>query len=181
MAFNARRVVASTDESGNSYFAIDGPAPQVVDQPGRGLVFHELWNTDGADRDTGIEGDPGARAVSHHPTPAGTKLRVVEFLPDQPRDADAVRADLATLGAEDIATEGGSDPTFHANDTVDYNIILSGEIFAVTQRGETLLRAGDVLIQRGTAHTWSNRSGAPCVYASIMVSALPLEVEDRPS
>lgn len=181
MAFTARRVVANTDEDGASYFAMDGPAPQIVDQPGRGLVFHELWNTDGVDGDTGSEDDPGAREVSHHPTPGGTKVRIVEFLPDQTRDAGAVRADLARLGAEDIATEGSTDPTFHANDTVDYNIILSGEIYAVTQREETLLRAGDVLIQRGTAHTWSNRSDVPCVYASIMVSAQPLEAQDRSS
>ena len=62
----------------------------------------------------------------------------------------------------------------HRNETVDYNIILKGEIHAKTDAGEVLLRAGDVLIQRGTAHTWHNRSAAPCVFASIMVSAGPL-------
>ena len=62
----------------------------------------------------------------------------------------------------------------HRNETVDYNIVLSGEVVAVTECDETLLRAGDVMIQRGTAHTWHNRSGRPCVFASVMVSARPL-------
>ena len=70
-------------------------------------------------------------------------------------------------------TRFNADPTFHRNDTVDYNLILSGRIVALTESGEVELGPGDVLIQRGTAHTWSNRWSEPCVYASIMVSALP--------
>ena len=61
-----------------------------------------------------------------------------------------------------------------AVDTVDYAICLEGEIWAVLDEGETLMRAGDVLIQRGTYHAWSNRSDRVCRVAFILVDATPL-------
>jgi quercetin dioxygenase-like cupin family protein len=65
-------------------------------------------------------------------------------------------------------------PAMHKTATVDYAIVLSGEIWALLDEGETLLRAGDVLVQRGTNHAWSNRSAAPCLVAFILVSASPV-------
>ena len=173
MITNVRRVVASMRDNGTSEYSMDGPAPQVLEQPGRGLIFHELWATDGVDTDDPSE-DPGARPVSHHPVPGGTCIRVVEFLPDSERDKGNVVAEMTSIRATERIVDN-EDPTFHRNDTVDYNIIISGEIVAVTERDEVLLKAGDVLIQRGTAHTWSNRSSEPCVYASVMVTAEPLK------
>ena len=169
-----RRVVTANDDDGRSYFWIDGPAGSVLDQPGRGLTFHELWATDGPLASNEGGEDTGARPVEHHPTHGGTRFRIVEFLPDEAQQEALADADFAELNADDIRTDDGDDPTMHRNETVDYNIILRGEIYAKTDAGEVLLRAGDVLIQRGTAHTWHNRSGAPCVFASIMVSAEPL-------
>jgi quercetin dioxygenase-like cupin family protein len=62
----------------------------------------------------------------------------------------------------------------HKTDTIDYAIVVSGEIYAVMEKGEVLLRAGDSLIQRGTNHAWSNRTEEPCVVAFVMVSAKPV-------
>ena len=62
----------------------------------------------------------------------------------------------------------------HKTPTVDYVIVLSGEIYAVMDQGETLLRAGETLVQRGTNHAWSNRSEAPCLVACILVSVSPV-------
>ncbi|HEY8596762.1 MAG TPA: cupin domain-containing protein [Devosiaceae bacterium] len=173
MTITVRRVVTATNDQGKSYFMIDGAAGAVLDQPGRGLVFHELWETDGPlARLTGTE-DAGARPVTHHPPPGGTRFRIVEFLPDQMQRPDEAAADYSVIGATQTLVQGAADPSMHRNETVDYNIVLSGEIYAVSDTGEVLLKAGDVLIQRGTAHTWHNRSSAPCVFASIMVSAEP--------
>lgn len=172
MTGQIRRIVAAVNADGLSEHVIDGTAPQVFAQPGRGLTFHELWTTDGVGADGGIEHDPGARPVSHHPIPGGTSVRIVVFEPDATRISADVDADMAAIGAES-RTVANEDPTFHRNDTVDYNIILSGEIYAVTEQDEVRLGPGDVLIQRGTAHTWSNRSDEPCVYASVMVTAEP--------
>jgi quercetin dioxygenase-like cupin family protein len=62
----------------------------------------------------------------------------------------------------------------HKTSTVDYAIVLKGEIHAVMEKGETLLRAGDVLVQRGTNHSWSVRGSEPALVAFILVSAKPL-------
>ena len=94
------------------------------------------------------------------------------FLPDSEHDETSVSGDFESMDV--VRQVESNDPTMHRNETVDYNIILSGEIFAVTEEGEMLLRPGDVIIQRGTAHTWRNRSDRPCVFASVMVSAEPL-------
>lgn len=169
-----RRVVTATAADGASYFLIDGEAGAVLEQPGRGLTFHELWATDGPLASNEGTSDDGARPVSHHPAVAGTKLRIVEFLPDEVQQPDRAGADFASLGATSIVTGDSVDPSMHRNETTDYNIIISGEIYATTDAGEVLLRAGDVLIQRGTSHTWHNRSGAPCVFASVLVSAEPV-------
>ncbi|MEP3278267.1 MAG: cupin domain-containing protein [Stappiaceae bacterium] len=173
MAFSVKRVVTANDEFGKSYFLHNDVAQTVVVQPGRQLTFHELWETDGPlASNIGTE-DTALRPISHHPPVGGTRFRIVELMPDKVENAGAVAEDFSLIEASDIQVKGAKDPTMHRNESVDYNIILSGEVVAVTDREETLLRAGDVLIQRGTAHTWHNRSQTPCVFASVMVSAEP--------
>lgn len=174
MPFEVRRVVTANDENGRSYFLFEGRADTVVPQGGRGLTFHELWETDGPLASNEGTEDAGARPVHHHPPDGGTKFRIVELMPQEAKPAEAVDQDFADIDAAGIQVEGSEDPTMHRNESVDYNIILSGEVVAVTERDETLLRPGDVLIQRGTAHTWHNRGTVPCVFASVMVSAAPL-------
>ncbi len=170
---NVRRVVTATGPHG-SYFMIDGPAAAVSDQMGRGLAFHELWVTDGPLASNEGTADAGARPVAHHPPDGGTLLRIVEFLPDEEQVADQADMDFDRIGGGNLRVGDESDPSMHRNQTVDYNVVLSGEIFAKTDAGELLLRPGDVLVQRGTAHTWHNRSSEPCVFLSVMVSAHPL-------
>lgn len=174
MPIHFRRVVTANTEGGSSYILHDGPPTQIAEQPGRALTFYELWETDGPLASNAGTEDAGARPITHHPPEGGTRFRMVELLPDVEQRADAVDQDFDAIAAADIQVEGAEDPTMHRNETVDYNIILSGEVVAVTDEDEILLKAGDVLIQRGTAHTWHNRSDRPCVFASVMVSAKPL-------
>ncbi|HEX4297043.1 MAG TPA: cupin domain-containing protein [Devosia sp.] len=173
MGFSPRRIVTATDPDGRSYFMIDGPAGNVLEQPGRGLTFHEMWITDGPLASNAGTADAAAVPVEHHPPHGGSRIRIVEFLPDTQRESGQAAADFAAVGASERVV-GDVDDGMHRNDTVDYNIILRGEIHACTDAGELLLRAGDVLIQRGTKHTWRNRSDSPCIFASIMISAEPL-------
>jgi quercetin dioxygenase-like cupin family protein len=65
-------------------------------------------------------------------------------------------------------------PGFHKTDTIDYAIVLKGEIWALMDEGETLLRQGDVLVQRGTNHAWSNRTEEPAVLAFVLIDAKPV-------
>ena len=65
-------------------------------------------------------------------------------------------------------------PGFHKTATIDYAIVLSGEIYALMDEGEVLLKAGDVLVQRGTNHAWSNRTEQPCCIAFVLIDAEPV-------
>jgi quercetin dioxygenase-like cupin family protein len=80
---------------------------------------------------------------------------------------------FSSIDAGHAPLSGHDDPMMHITNTVDYIIVLQGEIYAVMDQGETLLRPGDVLIQRGTNHSWHNRSDEPCVIAAVLVSADP--------
>jgi hypothetical protein len=173
MAHSVKRVVTANDKNGKSYFLFNGIADTVIEQPGRQLTFHELWESDGPLASNESTEDAAKRPISHHPPVGGTRFRIVELMPESESDAHSVADDFSRISAPDIQVEGSDDPTMHRNETVDYNIIISGEVVAVTDMDETVLRAGDVLIQRGTAHTWHNRSDATCIFASVMVSAEP--------
>ncbi|MGE5147909.1 MAG: cupin domain-containing protein, partial [Candidatus Eiseniibacteriota bacterium] len=70
-------------------------------------------------------------------------------------------------------------PAMHCTNTVDYIYILSGEIWALMDEGEVLLRPGDSLIQRGTNHAWSNRSDAPCRFLAVLVDAEPVAARGK--
>src|SRR5204862_3636343 len=109
------------------------------------------------------------------PPQNGTIVRIVEFPPDntRPQDSDS-HAGFKAIGAGHAQDRKSADPMMHRTSTVDYIIVLKGEIYAVMDKGETLLRAGDILIQRGTNHSWSVRGNEPCIVAAILVNATPL-------
>ena len=106
--------------------------------------------------------------------------RVVEFPPDsQWRSHADGRAAFGSIGAGHVSDRMSSDPLMHRTDTVDYAVVLKGEIHALMDRGDTLLRPGDVLVQRGTNHSWSVRGSEPCIVAFTLVSAAPLGKAQR--
>jgi naringenin degradation protein FdeH len=171
-----RRVVTGHDRQGKSIIASDGPSPHVLTLPGRpdfGLT--NLWVTDASPADNGGDADAAARPIHLEPPDRGSIFRVVEFPPDQVAAGFDRDAAFAAMGASHAMDPDASrHPGMHRTATVDYAIVLSGEIYAVMDEGETRLRAGDCLVQRGTNHAWSNRSDAPCLVAFILVSARPL-------
>ncbi len=172
-----RRIVTGHNEQGRSIFVSDGPSPHVLTIPGVptfGLT--NLWVTDGAPADNSGSKDAAQRNVVLEPPPSGSIFRVVEFPPDATLAGKFDRkAAFEAMGAGHAMDESASrHPGMHKTSTVDYAIVLSGEIWAVMDEGETLMRAGDVLVQRGTNHAWSNRSNAPCLVAFILLSARPV-------
>ncbi len=171
-----RRVVTGHNAAGKSIFIMDGPAPTVFDRgPGRTCVT-ELWETRTSPAD-----NTGNAEVTDHPNrlpppPNGSVFRVVEYPPDRLRVATLRRPgeshDTAREGyVRDLAN--ARHPGFHKTDTVDYAIVLSGEIYALMDEGEVLLKAGDVLVQRGTNHAWSNRTDQPVQIAFVLIDAKP--------
>jgi hypothetical protein len=158
-----RRIVTGDDAQGRSMIVEDAPARAVRSSPERpGYRSVNLWRTTeaspmpiGAPDD--IEAHKGILPPKH-----GTILRIIDF-PPEPKDPEERRRRIhATFGG--MYTDAthdkrdGAHPGMHLTDTIDYAIVLEGEIWSVMDVGETLMRAGDVLIQRGTNHAWANRS-----------------------
>jgi mannose-6-phosphate isomerase-like protein (cupin superfamily) len=171
-----RRVVTGHNSKGKSVIVSDGASPHALALPGRtdfGLT--NLWVTEGSPASNEGNADAAARPVVLEPPPGGTIFRVVEFPPDKAAGGFDREVAFAAMGAgHAMDPDGSRHPGMHKTASVDYAIVLSGEIYALMDEGETLLRAGDCLVQRGTNHAWSNRSDAPCLVAFILVSATPV-------
>ena len=174
--WRARRIVTATDQDGKSYFHSDGKAENYKEMTGmNGLYLTDLWETKGPSADNRGTDDATSRPVRLEPPDGGTILRIVEFPPDKDwRGKGDVSGAFSSIGAGHAPVAGHGDPMMHITSTVDYIIVLEGEIYAVMDKGETLLKQGDVLIQRGTNHSWNNRSDRPCVIAAVLVSADPV-------
>jgi len=171
-----RRVVTGHDGRGRSVIVSDGPSPHVLTIPGRtDFALTNLWVTDRAPASNAGNADAAARPVVLEPPRSGAIFRIVEFPPDQAPGGFDRKAAFSAMGAHHAMDPDASrHPGMHKTDTVDFALVLSGEIWALMDEGETLLRSGDTLVQRGTNHAWSNRSDQPCLVAFILVSAAPL-------
>jgi hypothetical protein len=175
MLWRVRRVVTGHDKQGKSGFLMDGHAPNVKEMASMpGLALTDLWETAGSPARNDGRADAAARPVRLEPPKNGTILRIVEFPPDgQWRDTAEAAAAFKSIGAGHASDKSSADPMKHKTATVDYIIVLRGEIHALMDTGETLLKAGDILIQRGTNHSWSVRGNEPCIVAAILVDAKP--------
>ena len=177
MGNQIRRVVTGHDANGKAIVTSDGPAPFVHINPRiSGLSSTDIWRT----------GDMPATIVAEHdeptlgprrqlPTKTGTVVRITRFPPetDEVRNmsVDDARAAFDALGNEEGSTfgRGGHHPLMHRTETIDYAIILSGEINMLLDDTDVLLKAGDVVVQCGTNHAWNNRSGQNCDVAFVLI------------
>lgn len=172
-----RRVVTGHDEQGRSIVVSDGPAPFVHINP----ADPEWYSTD-VFRSVGAPAAIAAQPVEttegprrQLPTPRGTVIRVNNFPPEpeavrRMTPEDAQRA-FASLGNAQAATfgKGGRHPLMHRTETIDYAIVVSGEITMLLDVGEVVLKAGDILVQCGTNHAWVNRSNAPAIVIFVLI------------
>lgn len=168
-----RRVVTGDDAQGASSIVADGPSPAVRLVPERpGYRVTNLWCTQASPASVHAP-DRIAEHQGVAPPPGGTVLRIIDF-PPEPKDPQVLEQMLhATFGSmyrdAQHAPKPGEHPGMHRTATVDYALMLEGELVAIMDKGETTLRAGDVLIQRGTNHAWANRSGQAARVAFILV------------
>src|SRR5260370_33819283 len=175
MVHRIRRVVTGHDRDGKSIFIEDRKAPNVLEMASMpGVALTDLWRTKTSPASNSGGKDAAAGKIKLEPPASGTILRIVEFPPDKAwrKTADAKKA-FASIGAGGAPDHASGDPMMHATATVDYIIVLKGEIYAIMDKGEKLLRPGDILIQRGTNHSWSVRTDQRCVIAAILVGAKP--------
>jgi quercetin dioxygenase-like cupin family protein len=163
-----RRVVTGHDASGKAIVLTDSAAPnQKVRQTG--LVSTLLWVTDETPADTSSTVDRAARDIGVPPPPNGSILRVVDFPPEA---AGGTKVDNATILRE-MGVAAGSAPVRHAHmhrtRSVDYAIVLSGEIDMLLDDSEVHLKAGDILVQQGTNHAWVNNGNDVCRIAFVLI------------
>jgi len=165
MAKTFRRIVTGHNPQGKSIFVSDGQSPATFHRAGF-TTISDYWVTDNTPASNAGNDEGAPKNFSLPPPHAGSVFRVVDLPPDKTR--------YAAAGAQPDHAVAGRHPGFHKTDTIDYAIVLEGEVWAMMDEGEDkLMKAGDVLVQRGTSHAWSNRSDRNCVIAFILIDAKP--------
>lgn len=171
-----RRIVTGHNARGQAVATEVGPLPTVVPIPAvPGTVFHEVWSTAATPAPVGNTPDPTLAALILPPPKHGTRIRFVDIPPDTAellaRGAPKMKEAFAQIGDAAASTAHGDSPhpLMHRTETVDYGVVIDGELTLVLDDSEVLLRRGDVVIQRGTNHAWANRSGAVCRMLFVLV------------
>ena len=148
MALNLRRVVTGHDADGRAVIKIDEITKNPPSgRPGRSACV--VWTTEGFPVDNTGDEDGGTRQVGTTLN-NGTVFRVVEFMP-------------------------GVSPRVHRTDSIDYAVVMSGEIDMELDDSVVHLKAGDVVVQRGTIHNWVNNGSESCVIAFVLIDAKPVQ------
>jgi mannose-6-phosphate isomerase-like protein (cupin superfamily) len=179
MARPTRRVVTGHDPSGRAVVLIDGAAPNAKLREATGLTSTLLWVTDESPADNSGSADSAEREIGVAPPPRGSIFRMVDFPPAANVGAVDNAAMLKEMG---IAGGGHADPrhaTMHRTRSIDFAVVISGEIDMLLDDSEVHLEAGDVLVQRGTNHAWVNRGKESCRIAFVLIDAEELALENR--
>jgi mannose-6-phosphate isomerase-like protein (cupin superfamily) len=171
MAKAVRRVVTGHDTSGKAVVLTDSPAPNQK-QRDSGLVSTLLWATDETPADISGSRDRAERELGVAPPAGGSVLRVVDF---PPLTAEAAaKLDWTAIHREmSLESHGAAarHPFTHRTRSIDYAIVLEGEIDMLLDDSEVHLRAGDILVQQGTSHAWVNNSNTNCRIAFVLIDA----------
>ena len=144
MSINVRRVVTGHDDQGRAKVLIDETVKNVASQR-PGALYSVIWSSEGFPANNDGDADPSGKKIGTTISD-GTVFRIVSFGP-------------------------GVAPRNHRTDLIDYAVVMSGEIDMELDVGKVHLKAGDVLVQRGTIHNWVNTGSEPCVIAFTLVSA----------
>jgi hypothetical protein len=171
-----RRIVTGHDAEGQAVIQSAAPPTRVVDLSDHGPRFYEVWNTRETPARIDRDGqEPHEAKLTLTPPRNGTRIRVLDIQPETQElrniDAAEARRHFETIGAGEASTrhQGARHPFMHRTETVDYGIVLSGEIYLIVDKEEVLCRQGDIIIQRGTNHAWANRSNDVCRIAFILI------------
>ena len=152
MSLSIRRVVTGHDENGRAVVALDETCRNVISRrPNHASCV--IWSTGEFPADNGADSDASASEVGTT-DPNGTVFRIVEYGP-------------------------GVAPRNHRTESIDYAVVISGEIDMELDGTTVHLAAGDALVQRGTLHNWINRSDKPCVIAFVLIAAKPAEHQGK--
>lgn len=147
----------------------------VLSAFGPGLHGMDLWLNRETPADmTGTEDPVRGKAMIHEPPDGGAIFRVLEFKPGQ-LTAEDMLATHRNLQSIHVPEEMGAlkDPTMHKTDTLNYFCLLSGELWALSEESDVLLRPGDVIVQKGCMHGWRNDAAEPARLICVLIDAHP--------
>jgi mannose-6-phosphate isomerase-like protein (cupin superfamily) len=169
-----RRVVTGHDETGKAVVIMDSDAQNVVVSDHRPGGRTNLWRTDATPACFGGSRDEADADFTTEPLGGGTNFRINEFPPANDAEISSYDAKKAfgDVGSAHLVVEGARHPFMHVTDTLDYAIVLEGEIDMLLDEEDVHLKAGDVVIQRGTAHAWANRYDKVCRIAFVLIDGV---------
>jgi mannose-6-phosphate isomerase-like protein (cupin superfamily) len=164
-----RRVVTGHNAQGKSVVLFDGPPTNVFADR-----MAEIWFTDETPaRNEGAK-DHAVRELQMQPPRNGSAFRYVIVPPETPSSADADVAAMSALDATRTRVDISRHPGMHRTDTIDYIVLLSGQLTMLLDEGEVELQPFDLVVQRGTNHAWANRGEEPALLLAVNIDAEPV-------
>jgi len=170
---DVRRVVTTVDKNGKAVVLFDGANPHKVVRPNRSVTSRLLWVTDQTPADISGPADRAAVTIGIGPPHGGSVFRIID-IPPTPPEIDKLDNDYLHKQIGDHAPKKGlppRHPLMHRTLTIDYAIIMQGEIDMLLDDSELHLKAGDVVVQQGTNHAWVNRGSEPCRIVFVLIES----------
>jgi len=169
-----RRIVTGHNEAGKSIVTIDGPPACSIGEDVGGLF--ELWNTDGQAINTTDQSDRADSEIILSPPTGGTKFRYFQINPTPegiPLEVlqDAAAAAFEQVGAGHHRVDTSKHPAMHKTDTIDYIILLKGDVTLLLDEDEVTLKPHDAVVQRGTNHAWVNNGNEPALLIAVLIDS----------
>ena len=169
-----RRIVTGHNKYGKSIISIDGPPARSIGEDVGGLF--ELWNTDGHDINSSDNIDRADEDIILSPPDGGTKFRYFQINPLPKGFSEQMMQEIAADAFEKISAahhriDTSKHPAMHKTDTVDYIILLKGDVTLILDEEEIDLKPFDVVVQRGTNHAWVNNGNDPALLIAVLVDS----------
>ena len=167
-----RRIVTGHNENGKSVISIDGPPARSIGEEAGGL--YEIWNTEGSGLDSSSLKDRADIDILLSPVKGGTKFRyfqinpIPEGIPDEAIEAATAEA-FEKIGASHHRVDTSKNAAMHETDTIDYIILLKGDVTLILDEEEVKLKPHDVVVQRATNHAWVNNGSEPALLIAVLI------------
>ena len=169
-----RRIITGHNKDGRSIITMDGPPARSIGEDVGGLF--ELWNTDGNDVNSSDVIDRADEDIILSPTDGGTKFRYFQINPLPEGVPDEMMQEIAAdafekIGAAHHRVDTSKHPAMHKTETIDYIILLKGDVTLVLDEEEVNLKPFDVVVQRGTNHAWVNNGQEPALLIAVLIDS----------
>jgi mannose-6-phosphate isomerase-like protein (cupin superfamily) len=173
LSADVRRVVTTVDKNDKAVVLMDSANPHKKVRPHALTVSRVCWVTDQMPADLSGTRDRAAVEIGIMPPPGGSVFRIVDFPPETAAMRNLDPSTMHQSLGDGVPKRGlpPRHPAMHRTRTVDYAIVMSGEIDMLLDDSEVHLKAGDVLVQQGTNHAWVNRGTEPCRIAFVLIDA----------